>query len=220
MDAGRGARVLLDATPPFAAGQGWDYSDTNYIVLGMIMEGITGTKLYDEVQRRFLGPLKLTRVAADDEPAHSRADCRLRGTARSARPAGRGADERRVRHQSAVRVDGRRLRDQRARSRALGPRAVHGEGDFTAMRDLMIDEAVPARLGPETRYGLGVIVRPTTPPARRGGTAASSRDTRPSCMHVVEHGVTMALQVNTSAPRPPGTRSLLRAAYDLVAIIR
>jgi D-alanyl-D-alanine carboxypeptidase len=29
---------LFDATPPFAAGQGWDYSDTNYIVLGMIME--------------------------------------------------------------------------------------------------------------------------------------------------------------------------------------
>ena len=27
-------------TPPFAAGQGWDYSDTNYIVLGMILEGI------------------------------------------------------------------------------------------------------------------------------------------------------------------------------------
>jgi hypothetical protein len=25
---------LLDSTPPFAAGQGWDYSDTNYIVLG------------------------------------------------------------------------------------------------------------------------------------------------------------------------------------------
>ena len=28
--------------PPFAAGQGWDYSDTNYIVLGMIIEKVTG----------------------------------------------------------------------------------------------------------------------------------------------------------------------------------
>ena len=54
---------LFDAQPPFAAGQGWDYSDTNYIVLGVIMEGITGTRLYDEVQKRFLAPLKLTRVA-------------------------------------------------------------------------------------------------------------------------------------------------------------
>ena len=53
---------LLDATPPFAAGAGWDYSDTNYIVLGMVCERITGTSLYDEVQRRFLTPLKLARV--------------------------------------------------------------------------------------------------------------------------------------------------------------
>lgn len=50
---------LLGATPPFAAGQGWDYSDTNYIVLGMIMEKITGTKAYDEIRTRFLAPLKL-----------------------------------------------------------------------------------------------------------------------------------------------------------------
>src|SRR5262245_42531547 len=53
---------LFDATPPFAAGQGWDYSDTNYIVLGMILEGITGTKLYDEVDNRFLRPLNLRGV--------------------------------------------------------------------------------------------------------------------------------------------------------------
>lgn len=37
-------------------------SDTNYIVLGMILEQITGTKAYDEVRRRFLEPLKLRRV--------------------------------------------------------------------------------------------------------------------------------------------------------------
>src|SRR5688572_27297489 len=54
---------LLDATPPFAAGQGWDYSDTNYIVLGMILEKLTDTKAYDEIARRFLNPLKLTEVA-------------------------------------------------------------------------------------------------------------------------------------------------------------
>jgi D-alanyl-D-alanine carboxypeptidase len=53
---------LFDATPAFAAGQGWDYSDTNYIVLGMIMETITGTKAYDEIRSRFLTPLKLRGV--------------------------------------------------------------------------------------------------------------------------------------------------------------
>ena len=59
----RSSSYLFDATPPFAAGQGWDYSDTNYIVLGMIMEGITGTKLYDEVQRRFLEAAEARRAS-------------------------------------------------------------------------------------------------------------------------------------------------------------
>src|SRR5919206_967534 len=38
---------LLDEKPPFVAGEGWDYSDTNYIVLGMIIEKVTGRKFYD-----------------------------------------------------------------------------------------------------------------------------------------------------------------------------
>jgi len=53
---------LVDSQPPFAAGKGWYYSDTNYIVLGMILDGITGRKLYDEVRDRFLTSLRLAQV--------------------------------------------------------------------------------------------------------------------------------------------------------------
>jgi CubicO group peptidase (beta-lactamase class C family) len=35
---------LLDTEAPFAAGEGWTCSDTNYIVLAMIPERITGTE--------------------------------------------------------------------------------------------------------------------------------------------------------------------------------
>jgi len=45
---------LLDEKPPFEAGKGWDYSDTNYIVLGMIIEKVTGKKFYDEATKRLL----------------------------------------------------------------------------------------------------------------------------------------------------------------------
>src|ERR1044072_2688872 len=47
---------LLDEKAPFEAGKGWDYSDTNYIVLGMIIEKVTGKKFYDEAARRVLKP--------------------------------------------------------------------------------------------------------------------------------------------------------------------
>src|SRR5215813_2606063 len=59
---------LLDEKPPFEAGKGWDYSDTNYIVLGMIIEKVTGRKFYDEAYRRLLGPLKLNHTIPQDGP--------------------------------------------------------------------------------------------------------------------------------------------------------
>src|SRR6185503_6725524 len=57
---------LLDEKAPFAAGQGWDYSDTNYIVLGMIIEKVTRKTFYDEANRRLIKPLKLTNTIPQD----------------------------------------------------------------------------------------------------------------------------------------------------------
>jgi len=59
---------LLDERPLFSAGDGWAYSDTNYIVLGMILERVSGVSFYDYVERHFLAPLKL----ADTLPSTSR----------------------------------------------------------------------------------------------------------------------------------------------------
>jgi D-alanyl-D-alanine carboxypeptidase len=57
---------LFDSKAEFAAGQGWDYSDTNYIVLGMIIERLTGNTYYAELRRRFFEPLKLTNTIPSD----------------------------------------------------------------------------------------------------------------------------------------------------------
>ena len=59
--------TLFGAAAPFAAGQGWDYSDTNYIVLGMILERLTGRTLYEEIQRRLLGQCREDRLGLGGE---------------------------------------------------------------------------------------------------------------------------------------------------------
>lgn len=43
----------------FPAGKSFSYADTNYTLVGMIIERATGGTLFDEVTRRFLTPLKL-----------------------------------------------------------------------------------------------------------------------------------------------------------------
>lgn len=50
---------VLDEKPSFEAGKGWEYSDTNYILLGMILEKVTGKKYYELLSRDLLIPLKL-----------------------------------------------------------------------------------------------------------------------------------------------------------------
>ncbi|MEO9484367.1 MAG: serine hydrolase domain-containing protein [Ekhidna sp.] len=51
---------VLDDEPPFEAGSGFTYADTNYILLGMIIEQISGNDFYSEANRRVLKPLSLT----------------------------------------------------------------------------------------------------------------------------------------------------------------
>jgi len=207
---------LFDATPPFAAGQGWDYSDTNYIVLGLIMEGITGTKVYDEVERWFLKPLMMTGVA----PTTSRRVPGLvPGYAGPRDPLGL-PDEVLANGVFVINpqfewtgggfatsaIDLARWGHALYAGAALTPKA----------RALMIDAAVPAQLGPNTKYGLGVIIR-ETPVGTVWGHSGFFPGYQTELIHVVGTGTTIALQVNSSAPRPPGTRSPLRFALDVAA---
>ena len=53
---------VLDKKALFPAGKGWSYADTNYILIGLIIEKATGKNLYDEIEERILKPLKLTQT--------------------------------------------------------------------------------------------------------------------------------------------------------------
>ncbi len=51
---------VLDEEPLFPAGGGYSYSDTNYLLVGLVMEKVGGFELGEEIVRRFLSPLGLT----------------------------------------------------------------------------------------------------------------------------------------------------------------
>lgn len=59
---------ILDQPPVHPPGQGWHYSDTDYILLGMIIEKVTGNAFYAEAQKRLLTPLKLENTFPSDTP--------------------------------------------------------------------------------------------------------------------------------------------------------
>jgi len=48
---------ILDKEPLFPAGEGYNYTDTGYILAGLIIEKAGGSTYYDELRRRILDPL-------------------------------------------------------------------------------------------------------------------------------------------------------------------
>ncbi|MFG2377537.1 serine hydrolase domain-containing protein [Streptomyces sp. NPDC048504] len=56
--------IAMRHAPDFAPGTRWEYSNTNYILAGMIIERITGRSWQDEVEQRIIAPLGLHRTLA------------------------------------------------------------------------------------------------------------------------------------------------------------
>jgi D-alanyl-D-alanine carboxypeptidase len=54
--------------PLFAPGTSWAYSNTGYILLGLVVERATGTTVAEQLRRRIFEPLALTRTSLPDAP--------------------------------------------------------------------------------------------------------------------------------------------------------
>jgi D-alanyl-D-alanine carboxypeptidase len=55
--------VGIKQPPDFPPGLGWHYSNTNYVLLGMILEQVTGKKIQGSFDEKIFKPLKLTQTS-------------------------------------------------------------------------------------------------------------------------------------------------------------
>ncbi|MEH1167615.1 serine hydrolase domain-containing protein [Micromonospora sp. CPCC 205539] len=60
--------------PDFAPGTSWGYSNTNYLLAGLVIEAVTGRDAAGEVRRRIIGPLGLSQTSfpVTDPEIHGR----------------------------------------------------------------------------------------------------------------------------------------------------
>lgn len=204
---------LLDEKAPFEAGRGWDYSDTNYIVLGMIIEKVTGKKYYDEAVRRILKPLKFERTFPQDRREIKGL---IQGYAGADNPFG-GKD--------AVLENGRFIINPQFEWTGGG--MVSNAEDLARWAKLMYEgkafdaalltemlAGVPAKLGRDAKYGLGVIIRPT-PAGLTYGHSGFFPGYMTDMMYFPEAKIAVAVQVNSSVPQNLGKplgRVLIEAA--------
>lgn len=208
---------LFDEKPPFAAGKGWDYSDTNYIVLGMIIERVTGKKFYDEARKRFIKKLKLHDTIAQEGPVIKGV---IQGYAGAANPFG-GKD--------AMIENGKFVVNPQlewtgggwaSTSQDLARWAkMYFEGKaFDAKLLPEVLDGVEAKLGPNVKYGLCVIIRPT-----QAGTTYGHSGFFPGyvtdMMYFPDKKIAVAVQVNTSVQGVFGGKSPARMLIETAQIV-
>jgi D-alanyl-D-alanine carboxypeptidase len=209
---------LLGEKAPFDAGKGWDYSDTNYIVLGMIIEKVTGKRFYDEANRRLIKPLRLTDTIPQDGPRLKNV---IQGYAGPNNPFG-GKD--------AMIQNG--MFTINPQFEWTGGGYVSTSLDLARWAKLMYEgkaysaellpqvlDGVPApMLGRETKYGLGVIIRRT-----QAGVSYGHSGFFPGymtdMMYFPDQKVAVAVQVNTSVGRSLG-RPLSRVLVEAMEIVK
>jgi D-alanyl-D-alanine carboxypeptidase len=208
---------ILDTKAPFVAGEGWEYSDTNYIVLGMILEKLGASKYYDLLKTRILGPLGLRHTV----PSDSRTIPGLvQGYAGAGNPFG-GRDE--------MFSDGRFVFNPQfewtgggiastAEDLARWAKDLYEGRAFDPSLLPEMLNAVPAKLGPNVKYGLGAIVR-QTPLGPGYGHSGYFPGYLTEMMYFPEIRTAVAVQVNTSVPRAIG-KPLIQIIYDLAQIIK
>ncbi len=208
---------LLGEKAPFEAGKGWDYSDTNYIVLGMIIEKVTGKKFYDEATKRLIKPLKLSNTIPQDA---IRLKGVVQGYAGPNNPFG-GKDEM---------IAGGKFAINPQFEWTGGGWASTGE-DLARWAKMMYEgkafdpsllptmlEGVPAKLGRDTKYGLGVIIRPTQAGLTYGHSGFFP-GYMTDMMYFPEQKIAIAVQVNTSVPQNLG-KPLGRVLVEAAEIVK
>jgi len=205
---------LLDEKAPFEAGKGWDYSDTNYIVLGMIIEKVTGRKFYDEANRRLLKPLKLTDTIPQDGP---RLKGVVQGYAGPNNPFG-GTDAMLVNGKFTVNpqfewTGGGYVSTAHDLAR-WAKMFYEGKAFSPDLLPQVVDGVAAPMLGRESKYGLGAIIRKTSI-----GTSYGHSGFFPGymtdMMYFPEQKIAVAVQVNTSVGRSLG-KPLSRVLVEVV----
>jgi D-alanyl-D-alanine carboxypeptidase len=208
---------LLGEKPPFDAGKGWDYSDTNYIVLGMIIEKVTGKKFYDEANRRLIKPLKLTDTIPQVGPSLKGV---VQGYAGPNNPFGR-TDAMIVNGKFAINPQfewtGGGYASTTHDLARWAKMIYEGKAFSPELLPQALDGVLAPMLGRENKYGLGVIIR-KTPLGTSYGHSGFFPGYLTDMQYFPEHKIAVAVQVNTSVGRSLG-KPLNRVVVEVMEAI-
>src|SRR6056297_1842013 len=184
--------------PLFEVGAGWAYSDTGYVLLGLVIEEVTGQAWQEAVRARLLRPLGLDGTVPSDRPD-------LPGLAVGyvdpdnpfGLPARTADAEGRLLWNPAVESAGGGFASTSADLARWGHLLFGGGAMEAPYLDRLLDGVLVDADAPGIRYGAGVAIHADTPRGPVYGHGGWIPAYVSSLRHYTDHGVTVAFQINT-----------------------
>jgi D-alanyl-D-alanine carboxypeptidase len=198
--------------PPFEAGTAWGYSDTGYILLGLVIEEATGRSYYDTVRDAFLDPLCLTQTFPSDRRA-------LPGLAVGytvpgnpfGRPTRTADAAGRLVWDPGVEWTGGGLASTSHDLARWGHHLFSGTAMEAPYLDRLLDGTPVSPGTPGVLYGAGVAIEADSPRGPVYGHGGWIPGYVSSLRHYALHGITIAFQINTDAGAMDGASHLVPA---------
>ena len=189
---------VLDAEPLFPAGTGWAYTDTGYLLLGLVIEEVSGRRVFDLVASRFLDPLGLEDTAPSDRPdlpglavGYVAEDNPFGLPPRTADSAGR------LLWDPGMEWTGGGFLSTSGDLALWGHALFGGAAMVAPYLNRLLDGIPVSPDAPGILYGAGVAIYGDTPRGPVYGHGGWIPGYVSSLRHYADHGVTVAFQINT-----------------------
>lgn len=210
--------LVAGTVPLFEAGTGWSYSDTGYLLLGLVIENVTGAPWTDSVRERFLDPLKLSGTIPSDRRnlpglaiGYVAPDNPFNLPERTADAGGR------LLWNPAVEGAGGGFASTSHDLALWGHLLFGGEAMAECYLNRLL-EGIPASSdASDVLYGAGVAIYANTPRGTVYGHGGWVPGYVSSLRHYVDHGVTVAFQINSDAGFLDGSSDLVPALEAALA---
>lgn len=204
--------------PLFEAGRAWAYSDSGYVLLGLVIEDVTGQPWHKAVRVRFLEPLGLAETIPSDRPD-------LPGLAIGyvdrenpfGMPARTADAQGRLLWNPVVEYTGGGFASTSTDLARWGHALFGGEAMQTPYLERLRDGVRVEPDAPGLCYGAGVAIYAETPHGPVYGHGGWIPGYVSSLRHYADYGTTIAFQINTDIGITDDTSTLVPALETALA---